>query len=210
MLRHSFVAHKDCVDCDLAYAALSKGSQVDWPTIRSRQILIEINPEEMRNVRYNLPQSQISDLNPHYTKRLFLQCAHTVLGFISMQPYVRPKEPFFQPRGTYDCEIISTKCASFTKIMYVRSLPNHCLCDSDTPPPLAIVTPPRVSGTRERWEAERGAWSFFVCVGSFSLLLNRLNQYWNTSLYIYDISHWCRDQSYRKVVLFIVISIQLC
>ena len=37
-------------------------------------------------------------------------------------------------------------------------------CDSDTP---------RVSGTGERREAERGARaSLFVCVGSFSVLLN--------------------------------------
>ena len=44
-------------------------------------------------------------------------------------------------------------------------------------PPAAIVTPSRDSGTGERREAERGAWSsLFVCVGSFSLLLNRLRQ----------------------------------
>ena len=53
------------------------------------------------------------------------------------------------------------------------------------------MTPPRVFGTRERREAERGAGigergaggggggalSLFVCVGSFSLLLNNLDQY---------------------------------
>ena len=48
-------------------------------------------------------------------------------------------------------------------------------CHSGPPP--AIVTPPRVSGTGERREAEREAWlCLFVCVGSFSVLLNRLSQ----------------------------------
>ena len=41
-------------------------------------------------------------------------------------------------------------------------------CDCDTP---------RVSGTGERREAERGAWSrLLVCFGSFSVLLNCLSQ----------------------------------
>ena len=43
------------------------------------------------------------------------------------------------------------------------------------PPP--IVTPPRASGTGERRELEWRAWSsLFVCVGSFSELLNSLSQ----------------------------------
>ena len=42
------------------------------------------------------------------------------------------------------------------------------------------------SGTGERREAERGAGSsMFVCVGSFSVLLNCLTQYRSTSLCIY-------------------------
>ena len=40
-----------------------------------------------------------------------------------------------------------------------------------------IVTPPRLSETGERREAERVGWSsLFVCVGSFSVLLNCLSQ----------------------------------
>ena len=47
-------------------------------------------------------------------------------------------------------------------------------CVSDPPP--AIVTHPRVSGIRERREAERGArLNLFVCVGRFCLLLNCLS-----------------------------------
>ena len=51
-----------CRYIDLAYTPLSKCSPVDWPAVRSRQFLIEINPEEMRNVRYNLPQSRCIDI----------------------------------------------------------------------------------------------------------------------------------------------------
>ena len=49
------------------------------------------------------------------------------------------------------------------------------MCDSYHPPP--IVTPPRASGTGERRELEwRAGSSLFVCVGSFSELLNSLSQ----------------------------------
>ena len=82
------------------------------------------------------------------------------------------------------------------------------ICDSDPPP--AFVTPPWASGTGERREAERGAWScLFVCVGSFSLLLNYLTPNWSTSVDIY-ISHWCRHQSYREVLLLLSVPSNFC
>ena len=94
-----------CRYLDLANTPLSKGSQVDWSAIRSRQFLIEINPEEMRNVRYNLPQ--ISNHNPQAITQiagLLLQCAHT--GFyLDATTRLFDQRNFFQPRG---CETIYT------------------------------------------------------------------------------------------------------